>query len=55
MTDDDRHLVVQGVAAGFMPVACIIVMLRCYVRLRIVKGFGWDDATMVLSMVWHHL
>lgn len=52
MTDtDDRSLSVKAVAASFMSVACVTVILRCYVRLRVVKSFGWDDAAMVLAMV----
>jgi hypothetical protein len=29
----------------------VAVCLRCYVRWRIVKAFGWDDGIMVLAMV----
>lgn len=53
---DDRSLSVKAVAASFMSVACVTVILRCYVRLRIVRSFGWDDTMMVLAMVsmlWH--
>ena len=48
---DDRSLAVKAVAASFMSVASVAVVLRCYVRLYIVKGFGWDDAMMVFAMV----
>lgn len=53
MTDDEhqRVLAVKTVAAVFLPIACIAVMLRCYVRGWVVKGFGWDDGSMVLAMV----
>lgn len=52
MTDEDqRALAVKTVAAVFMPLACIAVILRCYVRARIVKGFGWDDGAMVIAAV----
>jgi hypothetical protein len=27
------------------------MVLRVYVRLRIVKSFGWDDACIVAAMV----
>lgn len=54
MTDEDqRALAVKTVAAVFMSVACVSVMLRCYVRGWLVKGFGWDDGSMVLAMVFH--
>ena len=48
---DDRSLSIKAVAASFMSAACVAVILRCYVRLRIVKSFGWDDAAMVFAMV----
>lgn len=48
---DDRSLSVKAVAASFMSVACVTVILRCYVRFRIVRSFGWDDTAMVFAMV----
>ena len=54
MMSEDEHqrvLAVKTVAAVFLPIACITVMLRCYVRGWVVKGFGWDDGSMVLAMV----
>lgn len=56
MISEDEHqrvLAVKTVAAVFLPIACIAVMLRCYVRGWVVKGFGWDDGSMVLAMVIH--
>ncbi|KAJ5397612.1 hypothetical protein N7509_005725 [Penicillium cosmopolitanum] len=55
MTDDEhqRVLAVKTVAAVFLPIACIAVMLRCYVRGWVVKGFGWDDGSMVLAMAFY--
>ena len=38
-------------AATFVSIACVTVILRCYVRLRIVRSFGWDDGVMVAAMV----
>lgn len=32
-------------------IAFVSVCLRCFVRLKIVKSFGWDDGFMVLAMV----
>lgn len=52
MTDEDqRALAVKTVAAVFLCVACVSVMLRCYVRGWVVKAFGWDDGSMVVAMV----
>lgn len=48
---DDRSLSVKVVAAVFLPVASVAVILRCYVRLRIVRAFGWDDGMMVFALV----
>ncbi|OGE55324.1 hypothetical protein PENARI_c004G06645 [Penicillium arizonense] len=48
-----RKTAVQTVAAVFLPIAAIAVMLRCYVRGWIVKAFGWDDAAMVLAMLFY--
>ncbi|EEA28437.1 hypothetical protein TMatcc_003233 [Talaromyces marneffei ATCC 18224] len=48
---DDRSLVVKAVPAVFLTIACLTVILRCYVRISIVKAFGVDDGAMVLSML----
>ncbi|KAK5789549.1 hypothetical protein VI817_008672 [Penicillium citrinum] len=56
MMSEDEHqrvLAVRTVAAVFLPIACITVMLRCYVRGWVVKGFGWDDGSMVLAMAFY--
>jgi hypothetical protein len=47
----NRPAAVRGVAAAFLALSTIAVLLRCYVRLRIVKAFGWDDGIMILAMV----
>lgn len=52
MTDEQqRKTAVQTVAAVFLPIATITVMLRIYVRGWIVKAFGWDDGVMVIALV----
>ncbi|KAI9369403.1 hypothetical protein BJX61DRAFT_536466 [Aspergillus egyptiacus] len=43
---------VCGVAAAFLTMSIIAVILRCYVRLCIVKSFGWDDSVMILAMLF---
>ncbi|KAJ5176703.1 uncharacterized protein N7482_002580 [Penicillium canariense] len=54
MTDEDqRALAVKTVAAVFMPIACVAVMLRCYVRGWLVKAFGWDDGAMVAAVLFY--
>lgn len=42
---------VRGVAAAFLTLSSLAVFLRCYVRLRIVRAFGWDDLIMIVAMV----
>ncbi|CAG8293813.1 unnamed protein product [Penicillium olsonii] len=39
----------------FLGISFIAVCLRCFVRLRIVKAFGWDDAFMVCAMLLNTL
>lgn len=40
-----------AVTAAFLGISLVAVCLRCFVRLRIVKAFGWDDGAMLLAMV----
>ena len=47
----DRSLSVRAVAGTFAVLAWISVSLRSYVRLRIVKSFGWDDGLIVVALV----
>ncbi|EAW11727.1 uncharacterized protein ACLA_094270 [Aspergillus clavatus NRRL 1] len=47
----DQSAAIKGVAAAFLAVASIAVMLRCYVCLHTIKAFGWDDALMIASML----
>lgn len=37
--------------AIFFGVSLVTVCLRCFVRLRIVKSFGADDALMIVAAV----
>ncbi|KAJ5506109.1 hypothetical protein N7453_005066 [Penicillium expansum] len=54
MTDEHlRKTAVQTVAAVFLPIATITVMLRIYVRGWIVKAFGWDDGMMVIALLFY--
>ncbi|KJK66333.1 P-type ATPase of unknown pump specificity type V [Aspergillus parasiticus SU-1] len=36
----------------FLGISFVSVCLRCFVRLRLVKAFGWDDIFMVFAMWW---
>ncbi|KAJ5917930.1 hypothetical protein N7454_010305 [Penicillium verhagenii] len=35
----------------FLGLSFIAVCLRCFVRLKLVKAFGWDDGFMVMAMI----
>jgi hypothetical protein len=48
---DDRGHEIRAVAATMYAIAAAALLLRCYVRLRIVKAFGMDDFFMVFAMV----
>lgn len=47
----DRSGLVKAVSAVFLAVTVIVVSLRSYVRLRLVKAFGWDDGIMLFALV----
>jgi hypothetical protein len=47
----DRSLSARCVAASFGALAWVAVSLRLYVRLKLVKSFGWDDGLMGLALV----
>lgn len=49
--EESRSLAVKSAGAVFMTVASVAVILRCYVRVRLVKGFGWDDGAMLIAGV----
>jgi hypothetical protein len=46
-----RSLSVFVVTAIFLGLSFIAVCLRCFVRIKLVKAFGWDDGLMVFAMV----
>ncbi|KAF2265739.1 hypothetical protein CC78DRAFT_598319 [Lojkania enalia] len=48
---DDRGPELRATCMSFVILALISVLLRIYVRLHIVKAFGWDDAWMVVAML----
>ncbi|KAJ5138955.1 uncharacterized protein N7515_003803 [Penicillium bovifimosum] len=53
MDEKQRSIAVQTVAATFLPIAAITVMLRVYVRGWVVKAFGWDDGSMVVALLFY--
>jgi hypothetical protein len=48
---DGRSESLVIVIAVMLAVSLATVCLRCFVRLRITRKFGWDDGLMVLAMV----
>jgi hypothetical protein len=47
----DRALAIFVVAAVMTGISVVAVVLRSFVRLYVVRAFGWDDALMVLALV----
>lgn len=48
---EGRSKTIFIVTTVFLGISFIAVCLRCFVRLKLVKAFGWDDALMVFAMV----
>jgi hypothetical protein len=46
-----RSTTIFVVTTIFLGISFIAVCLRCFVRLWLVRAFGWDDAMMVFAMV----
>ncbi|KAF4216374.1 hypothetical protein CNMCM8980_005283 [Aspergillus fumigatiaffinis] len=46
----DRSASIFIVTVVFLGLSFIAVCLRCFVRLKLVKAFGWDDTIMVVAM-----
>lgn len=47
----DRSESIFIVTVIFLGISFSAVCLRCFVRLRLVKAFGWDDGLMLFAMV----
>ncbi|KAL4980791.1 hypothetical protein BDW66DRAFT_156502 [Aspergillus desertorum] len=52
---EGRSLSIFVVTLVFLILSFISVALRCFVRLRLVRAFGWDDSLMVLAMTFNIL
>lgn len=48
---DDRTADTRAVFIVLIPLVCLSIALRCYVRGWVVKAFGWDDGLMILAFV----
>lgn len=49
-SDDSRSDAILTVTGTFLTISAVSVSLRCFVRTRLVRAFGWDDSLMVLAM-----
>lgn len=49
---EDRGPQLRAVSVSLYGLALLALLLRCYVRLVIVKAFGPDDWIMLAAMVW---
>jgi hypothetical protein len=49
--DDSHGKAISTVTAVFLAISAVSVCLRCFVRLHLVRAFGWDDSSMLLAMV----
>ncbi|KAF2734995.1 hypothetical protein EJ04DRAFT_601935 [Polyplosphaeria fusca] len=50
---ENRGPELLGVCAATASMAFVATMLRLYVRIRLVKAFGWDDAWMTGALLGH--
>ncbi|KAF2631059.1 hypothetical protein BU25DRAFT_360897 [Macroventuria anomochaeta] len=50
---ENRGPELQAVCSTMVSLSFISVVLRVYVRTRIVKAFGWDDFFMVWALLFH--
>jgi hypothetical protein len=48
---ENRGPEVAGVAGLFVSLSTILILMRIYCRVAIVKCFGWDDYLAVLAQV----
>ncbi|KAI2786239.1 hypothetical protein POX_g08622 [Penicillium oxalicum] len=47
---EGRSTAIFVVTTVFLGLSFIAVCLRCFVRIKLVKAFGWDDCLMVFAM-----
>ncbi|PYI02478.1 P-type ATPase [Aspergillus sclerotiicarbonarius CBS 121057] len=48
---EGRSETILAVSVLIMVISLVTVCCRCFVRWRILRAFGWDDALMVVAMV----
>jgi hypothetical protein len=55
MVDSYSHIVTIGVPAILVGVTWFAVLLRCFVKARIVKKFTVDDWFLIAALVSFHI
>ncbi|KAH8704795.1 hypothetical protein BGW36DRAFT_331747 [Talaromyces proteolyticus] len=48
-----RSRIIFTVSIIFLSLPLIIVSLRCFVRFRLIRAFGWDDSIMTIAVVFN--
>ncbi|KAL6232462.1 hypothetical protein BDW75DRAFT_232766 [Aspergillus navahoensis] len=51
--NDDRSVRLRVVAIAFIPVVCMSLIMRCYMRSKVIKALGWDDGLMVIALLFY--
>lgn len=41
----------KGTTATLGALSIVTTILRCYVRIKVIKGWGWDDSFIILAFV----
>ncbi|CAG7942066.1 unnamed protein product [Penicillium salamii] len=52
MALEGRSLAIFIVSIVMMTLSIATVSLRTFVRLKVIRAFGWDDASMITAMWW---
>ncbi|PWY66526.1 hypothetical protein BO94DRAFT_613772 [Aspergillus sclerotioniger CBS 115572] len=49
----NRNVAVKALPPSFFALSLITVLLRCYVRMRVTRAFGWDDGMMIIALIFY--
>lgn len=50
-TEKRNQDVLLGVSILFITLGIILVALRCYVRIFLLRAFGYDDGLVIIALV----
>lgn len=51
LDDASRSVEIQSILIAFSVLSTLIIALRAYIRLILLRSFGWDDGVMVIAQV----